>query len=210
MKVGLLHYGSGNLFSVTRALEECGAEVVPVETPEQVAASGRLVIPGVGAFGDCMAKMADRGLVAPLLAHAAAGRPMLGICVGMQVLFEWGEEFGLHQGLGLLGGRVVSIRQVVAEPAVKIPNIGWHPLLPPAGVDWRGSLLDGIGAGASCYFVHSFTAAPTDRSQVLAEIACGSGRLCAVVRKDNIVGCQFHPEKSGPLGLAILANFIRA
>lgn len=207
MKVGLLHYGSGNLFSVTRALEECGAEVVPVETAEQVAASERLVIPGVGAFGDCMAKMADRGLAGPVCAYAASGRPMLGICVGMQVLFEWGEEFGLHQGLGLLGGRVVAIRGIIPDSGIKVPNIGWHPLLPAA--DWRGSILEGVPMGASCYFVHSFTAIPADRGHVLAEIACGSGRLTAVVRKGNITGCQFHPEKSGHAGLGILADFIR-
>jgi len=209
-KVVLVDYGVGNLLSVSRALAACGGAVEQTGDPARVAAAERLVLPGVGAFGDCMAELARRGLAAPVRSFARTGRPMLGICVGMQILFETGEEFGTHAGLGLLPGTIRAIPPTTDSGARrKIPHIGWNALLPaPRGGPWAGSIMDRVEPGESVYFVHSFSADAANAGDVLATADHDGYGVTAAVSRDNLFGCQFHPEKSGPVGLRILASFL--
>lgn len=206
--VTVLDYGIGNLLNVVRALEHCGAAVQLVQraSPEVLAAE-RLVLPGVGAFGDGMAELRRRGFDDQVRRFAATGRPFLGICVGLQMMFEVGEEMGEHQGLGLLAGRVQPVPATTVEGVPqRIPHIGWRPLEPCT--DWRGTLLAGVVPGERAYFVHSFAAVPADAAVRLADVAYGGHRLCAAVHRDNLWGCQFHPERSAHAGLAMLERFL--
>ncbi len=204
-------YGIGNLFSVRRALEAAGADVVVTGAPRAVAQAERLVVPGVGAFGDVVAELRLRGLQEPVMEMAASGRPLLGICVGMQMLFELGEEFGDHPGLGLLPGRVRAIPLADAEGRPhKIPHVGWAPLHPAGRRNgWQGTLLADLQPGAAVYFVHSFAAEPDVDGDRLADTVYGGHAISAAVQQHNVMGCQFHPEKSGPVGLSILGRFLR-
>ena len=203
----VIDYGIGNLHSVVKALRHEGAEVTVSADPRDVAAAERLVLPGVGAFADGMKGLAERGLVEPLRAYAGTGRPLLGICLGMQLLLGESEEFGRHEGLGIVPGRVVAIRR---EAGFKVPQIGWNRIFPPNGAGWGGTLLDALEPGAMVYFVHSFTAVPERERDRLADSVYASQRISAAVRRDNVWGCQFHPEKSGPAGLTILGRFLAA
>jgi glutamine amidotransferase len=207
-RVTVIDSGIGNLYSVCRALEHCGAEPVLSDDPRGIDGSQRLVLPGVGAFGDGMQGLAARGLVEPIRAYAASGRPLLGICLGMQMLASSSEEFGSHAGLGLIPGRVRAIPALDAGGrAHKIPAIGWQVLEPAA--DWRDTPLATCEPGASTYFVHSFHFEPDDERRVLARYRYGGHPITAAVAEGRIVGVQFHPEKSGPVGLRILESFVR-
>jgi glutamine amidotransferase len=208
--VHVVDYGVGNLLSVCRAFEACGATVVLNGNSGSIAAADRLIVPGVGAFGDCMNELQRRQLVRPILDYVASGRPVLGICVGMQMMMAVGEEFGEHAGLGLIPGRVCAIPATTAggQPH-KIPHIGWTALLKPTpATDWTGTILDGIAPGSTCYFVHSFTAVPEDDKCRLADCDYNGRRISAALRIGNVFGTQFHPEKSGEVGLRILRNFL--
>jgi glutamine amidotransferase len=211
-RVVVVDYGSGNLLSVCRALSHCGANVVISSEPTEIAAADRLVLPGVGAFNDAMTALQQKNLLDPLRMHIASGCPFLGICVGMQILFEIGEEFGENQGLGVLRGRVNEIsKSTVDGRAQKVPHIGWAALqLPEAQPEsyWTDTIFHGIPIGSAMYFVHSFAANPDVPSTCLADTIYGGHRLTAAVHLGNVHGTQFHPEKSGPKGLAVLTNFI--
>jgi glutamine amidotransferase len=212
-KVTIVDYGIGNLFSVSRALEKCGAEVVLSATPEGILAADRLVLPGVGAFARGMRGLREQGLVEPLREYAKRGRPLLGICLGMQMLFERSTEFGDHEGLGFIPGRIAAIEPGLDETGapVKVPHIGWSPLLKPEACrTWDGTILQRLQPGATTYFVHSYTAEPAHEEHRLADAQYGASRISAAVRKDHISGCQFHPEKSGANGLAIVRSFLEA
>ena len=211
-KVTILDYDVGNLLSVRRAFEHCGADVVQTTRADAVAAAERLVVPGVGAFGDCVGELRARGLVDAIRRFVATGRPLLGICVGMQMLLEEGEEFGRHEGLGFVPGSVCAIPTTAADGTPhKIPHIGWTPLELPESAPadrWRGSILADVTPGAAAYFVHSFTARPADAAYRLADCHYNGRLISAAVQKDNITGTQFHPEKSGPVGLRMIAGFL--
>lgn len=209
-KVHVLDYGVGNLHSVQHSLEHCGAEVVVTTSATAAADAERLVLPGVGAFRDGMKGLRDAGFVEPILEFAQTGRPFLGICLGMQMMFETSEEAGTHEGLGLLAGDVVPVPPTGrgGEPH-KIPHIGWNRLLPTHGDRLAGDLLHGLPEEAAVYFVHSFHAAPADPMHLTAHCDYNGCRIAAVVQKGSMAGCQFHPEKSGPVGLRILRNFLK-
>jgi glutamine amidotransferase len=208
-EIVVLDYGSGNLFSISQALEKCGAKVLIADDHSRVMKATHLVIPGVGAFGQCMAKIISKGLSHSVKEAIKGGTWILGICAGMQILFDKGEEFGFHEGLGIIPGNVVAIPPVDLDgTSRKIPYIGWSPLQPPLERDWRGSILESIGAGNSCYFVHSFMAMPDEGSHRLADTYYGQTRICAAIQSENVFGTQFHPEKSGLTGLAILTRFL--
>lgn len=210
--VTVVDYGVGNLLSVRRAFEAAGARVILTGDPAAIVRAERLVLPGVGAFGDCMAGIRRQGLVEPLLEFARNGRPFIGICVGMQVLLEVSEEFGSHPGLGMIAGRVREIERTDADGAPhKIPHIGWAPLAVPAArseTGWADSPLADLAPGARVYFVHSFTAEPDYEADRLADAYYNGSRICAAVQRGPVVGMQFHPEKSGPVGLAIIRRFL--
>ena len=210
-RITLLDYGMCNMLNVARAFEHAGADLHVTEDPRDVAAADRLVVPGVGAFRDSIDEVNRRGFGDAIRRYVETGRPMLGICVGMQILFEASEEFGEHAGLGILKGRVRAIPNVTSDGAPqRVPHIGWNHLVEPeAGRDWRGTLLAPLqGAHPAVYFVHSFAAQPADPSDRLADCAYGGHRLCAAVQRGNVMATQFHPERSGETGLAVVRHFV--
>ena len=210
-RVSIVNYGVGNLLSAARALTHVGADVTITGDRNDIASADRLVLPGVGAFGHCMDILNEGGVGQSVQAFVQSGRPFLGICVGMQVLFDYSEEFGPVAGLSLVPGAVRRIpdQDVQGKPQ-KVPHIGWSALSPSsAEAGWGDTPLADTNAGDATYFVHSYTAWPNDDENRLADAWHGGQRICAAVRKDNIFGVQFHPEKSGAAGLAILRNFIR-
>ncbi len=209
--VAIIDYGVGNLLSVSRALQHCGAHARVTSDPAAILAADRVVLPGVGAFANGMSALRADGLDGVVRCVAAAGTPLLGICLGMQMLMASSEEFGITDGLGLIPGRVVQIpgHTTNGEPH-KIPHIGWNALVPPRGPEtWQGGLLDGIAPGEAVYFVHSFMAQPDDPAHRLADCLYGGIAVSAAVQRGTVMGCQFHPEKSGEVGLRVLANFLR-
>lgn len=204
-RVTVVDYGVGNLHSVVKALRHEQGEVRVVTDPGELTGADRLVIPGVGAFPDGAAGLKRGGLHDALLQFAATGRPMLGICLGMQLLLGESEEYGTHRGLGIIPGRVVEIER---RPNRKVPHIGWTAVAPPERGSWSDSLLDGVEPGTMFYFVHSFTAVPTEHADRLADADYAGARISAAIRRDNITGLQFHPEKSGPIGLRLIDRFL--
>ena len=207
----LIDAGTGNLRSVQKALEYVGASVTRTDDPHavrRVLSGGRIVLPGVGAFGDFMSGLRARGLDVALKEVVAREVPMLGICVGMQALFEIGEEMGDHEGLGLLQGTVVKFADSLS---VKIPHTGWNQLtVTRRGLRQKDALLfDQIKDEAYVYFNHSYYCQAGDPSDVIATTDYGINYACAV-RHENIFGVQFHPEKSQAVGLQILKNFVEA
>lgn len=209
-QVTIVDYGSGNLLSVTRAFERCGAVAVLSHDGAEIENAERLVLPGVGAFAAGMSGLRERGLIEPIRRYAASGRPLLGICLGMQMLATVSAEFGEHEGLGLIPGRVVPVPAVdVDGTAHKIPHIGWADLIPASPGRWSGTIFEGTREGTSAYLVHSFHFVPDDPAHLLANCFYGGHRITAAVQSGAAVGCQFHPEKSGEAGLALLAAFLR-
>lgn len=207
--VTIVDYGIGNLYSVQRAFESVGARVEFASDPDHVLGARRLVLPGVGAFADGMDGLRARGLVEPLLAYAASRRPLLGICLGMQMLGSHSEEFGRHPGLGIVPGAVRALPATsTAGTPHKIPNIGWRELQAPAGRDWTGSALAATAPGAAVYLVHSYHLQPDDPADLLAVTYYGGHTVTAAVARGAVIGCQFHPERSGRVGLGILARFL--
>ena len=210
MKVAIVDYGVGNLLSVQRALEFLGVHPLVTSDFEVIQAADRVILPGVGAFGNAMEVLNVSGLADVLRRIIHENIPFLGICLGMQLLFEESEEFGYHKGLGFLEGRVISLPDKTLDgKGLKIPHIGWDELHRPADITWSDTLLTDTQPGEAVYFVHSFMAAPQVKSSVLAYTVYGGHEIPAVVQKDSIIGCQFHPEKSGAVGLEILRNFIQ-
>jgi glutamine amidotransferase len=195
----IVDYGMGNLRSVQKALERVGAAVVVTGDPAALETSRGVVLPGVGAFGDAMANLQARQLLEPVLRQVERGKPLLGICLGMQLLFDESEEMGRHRGLGLLPGRVVRF----PESDLKVPHVGWNQLHTR-----RGKLLAGIADGAYAYFVHSYCVMPAEPTDVLATTEYGI-EFASVVERERIFGAQFHPEKSQEVGLQLLKNFAR-
>lgn len=209
-RVSIIDYGMGNLLNVVRAFKHCGAEVNLISTTEEIVHAKSLVLPGVGAFPDGMEELRNRNLIATIKQYANEGRPLLGICLGMQMLFESSEEFGSCDGLGLLKGRVVSIPETCVDGSQhKIPHIGWNELRRGSECSWNDTILDGIEEGESVYFVHSYMAELKNTINQLAYCDYDGRSISAVVNKNNVMGCQFHPEKSGGTGLKIIANFIK-
>ena len=198
--IAIIDYGVGNLFSLRSSLAKIGADTVVTSDPAVLAQADKLILPGVGAFADAARKLRDSGLDEVIRKEAAAGKPIMGICLGMQMLFEKSREYGEHQGLGLLNGSVVPMEGVIPEN-LKIPHIGWNAL----HFRRNSKLFRYIKEGDCVYFVHSFYASKCDDS-IIATAEYGE-ELTAAVEKGNIMGCQFHPEKSGDVGLNILRAF---
>lgn len=210
MKVTVIDYGLSNLRSVQNAFAHCGAETMLTSSPADVRAAEALVLPGVGAFRDGMAGLERLGLVEVIRQKATEGTPLLGICLGMQMLFDASEEFGTYSGLGLIPGRVVKIpdTDLQGHPQ-KVPHISWDPLFPAGGrTDFSGTVLAGVTPGQECYFIHSYEAKPSHEEDRLADTRYGGRSVCAVAAHGAVVGCQFHPEKSGPVGLSIISQFL--
>lgn len=199
--IAIIDYGVGNLFSLCSSLRSIGAEAVVTPDPEVIRVADRIILPGVGAFADAANKLRATGLDRVLLEEARGGKPVMGICLGMQMLFEESHEYGIHKGLGLIPGRVIPMAGYIPAE-LKVPHIGWNPLI------FKGDkhpLLRYVNEGDCVYFVHSYFASDCTES-VIATAEYGR-ELTAAVACGNVMGCQFHPEKSGKVGLSILKAF---
>jgi glutamine amidotransferase len=199
-RLGLIDYGMGNLHSVQRGFERLGATVQPVHAAADMAACDALVLPGVGAFDPAMERLAAAGLIDAIHGSCAEGRPLLGICLGLQLLFEGSEE-GQARGLALLAGRV---RALPPSPGHPIPHMGWAPLLPAN----PSPLLPVEAPESWVYFVHSYAADPADPDAITARVDWAGQPVTAAVWQGRIAACQFHPEKSGPVGEAMLRRWL--
>ena len=207
--VTIVDYRIGNLFSVARAIEAVGAKPVFASRYAEVRDAERLLLPGVGAFEACAAGLRETGLADGVKAFVQTGRPFLGICVGMQLLFDYSLEFGRHEGLGLIPGHVGPIPSQDATGSRKVPHIGWSRfLLPETRDNWQDTALADMSPEASAYFVHSFNCFPEDDGWRLANADYQGYKVCAGVQRDNMTAFQCHPEKSGKVGLKIVSNFL--
>jgi len=211
IKITIADYGVGNLLNVARAFQHCGADVHITENPAEVTGAERLVVPGVGAFEDSIGELTKRGFADEIKRYAESARPLFGICVGMQMLFDVSEEFGEHQGLGILPGRVKAVPNTTTSGEMqRVPHIGWGHLIPAEnGRSWQGTFLKSFEAvRPAVYFVHSYAAYPECDSDRLADCLYGGHRICAAVKRDNILATQFHPERSGEIGLTMVRGFL--
>ncbi len=210
-EVSIIDYGAGNLKSVRTAFSNLGNPVKLVTSAAEIEQAQLLVLPGDGAFGFGMSELEKRGLIAPIRGYVKSGRPFFGICLGMQLLLSESLEFGRHGGLGIIPGRVLPFKPVpeVREPGYRVPQIGWNQISKPKGAQWDGTPLESVPDGSEAYFVHSFYAAPEDGGSVLASSVHGGQEFCSVIRKGNVFGTQFHPEKSGEVGMRMLQWFSR-
>ncbi len=201
-------YGSGNIHNVERALVRVGAEVRRCTSAEELDGAHAIVIPGVGAFGDCISALRERGFEDPIKELAASGTWILGICVGMQILATHSEEFGIHRGLDIIPGAVRMIPGKTPDgESLKRPHVGWSNLH-SGGAHWEGTPLEKIRQESPVYFVHSYELHPADHNHLLAYARYGGCDIVAAVRRGRIFGVQFHPEKSGFTGLNILETFV--
>jgi glutamine amidotransferase len=203
--IGIVDYGMGNLRSVQKALERVGADARLVTTPAQIEEAGKIVLPGVAAFGDTMAQLHRRGLVEPLVRAIHNGVPYMGLCLGLQLLFDVSYENGQHTGLGLLAGKVIRFHldSTVTAQRLSVPHMGWNQIRWGRDVP----MLAGIDSGAYVYFAHSYYVVPADKKVVAATTDYGY-EFVSAVWKDNIFATQFHPEKSQAVGLRLLKNFV--
>ncbi len=197
--ISIVDYGVGNLQSVEKALAYTGAETQLISSPEEISAAEKLVLPGVGAFGDAMHILEERNMVPVLREYAASGKPLLGVCLGMQLLFESSEEDPGVRGLEIFKG---TVKRFPADLPLKVPHMGWNTLK----VSDQSRVLAGLGAEPHVYFVHSYFVEPADNAVVAATTEYGSP-FAAAVEQENVAGVQFHPEKSQAVGLQILKNF---
>jgi glutamine amidotransferase len=198
--IAIIDYGMGNLRSVQKGFERMGHEAVVTREPHTILDASKVVLPGVGAFPDCMRNLEEYGLIDAVLQSIRSGKPFLGICLGLQLLFTESEEFGLSKGLDVIRGKVVRFR--LQDPTLKVPHMGWNSL----SMKRRPPALADVPDGSHFYFVHSFHVVPEDKGVVATTTDYG-GEFVSGVWKDNVLATQFHPEKSQALGLSILKRF---
>lgn len=203
--ITIIDYEMGNLRSVEKAFEKLGFEVRVSNNPADLLTTDKVVLPGVGAFKDCINNLRAGGFVEPLLQHVESGKPLLGICVGMQMLFDESEEFGRHEGLGLIPGKVLRFPAGMVEGGerLKVPHMGWNSLQ----LKKPAPILQDTADGSYVYFVHSYYCAADNPDDVAASCRYGDVEFCAAVWRDNLMATQFHPEKSQDIGLQIFKNF---
>jgi glutamine amidotransferase len=207
--VVIVDYGSNNLHSVAHAFEVTGANVRFAVSPKDIMGSDRLVLPGVGAFPDGMRNLTQTGMQDAIVGHVDKGKPLLGICLGMQMLATKGYEFGETNGLNLVPGKVEILPEISIDGArLKRPHIGWVSIFPGPVSSWESTLLKNTKIGSQFYMVHSFHLVPDSFKYQLAVCRYGGHLVTAVIQRDNLIGCQFHPEKSGEVGLRVLQSFL--
>lgn len=201
--IAIVDYGVGNLYSVEKAFARFSSDVVLTHEAEIIDKADKVVLPGVGAFGDCMKNFKASGLVDAVLRAVKSGKPVIGICVGLQIMFEGSDESPGVAGLGIFKGRVRKIN----APELKIPHMGWNSLTVNENASVNIDLFKNIRENPYVYFVHSYYAVPEDKSVITAKTVYGE-EITAAVGKDNVIATQFHPEKSGDIGLSIIKNFV--
>jgi len=197
--IAIIDYGMGNLRSVSKAFEAVGQQAVVTRDLAEIQNASHVVLPGVGAFGDCMANLEQLNLVESIRSTIQSGKPFLGICLGLQLLFTESEEFGLHKGLDIIAGRV---KKFDLDPSLKVPHMGWNQI----SMQKTCPIFDGIADGSNWYFVHSYFVDPTDHT-IAATMTTYGIPFVSSIWKDNVVACQFHPEKSQASGLRLIKNF---
>jgi glutamine amidotransferase len=202
--ITIIDYGMGNLRSVQKGFEKVGYSARVTSSPTDVERAEKLVLPGVGAFKDCMDNLRQGGFIDPILKHVETGRPFLGICLGLQLLFSESEEFGRHQGLGIIPGKVVRFPAGMREKGeeLKVPHMGWNQI----AICRPAPIFEGVENCASVYFVHSYYVVPDD-PEIVATVTEYGVSFCSSIWRDNVMATQFHPEKSQHVGLRILENF---
>lgn len=207
--VTIIDYGINNLKSVSKAFEKIEKSIKITDRSEDILSANCLILPGIGAFGDGMKELKNRKLVEPIKQRMEDQIPLLGICLGMQMLFSESEEFGIHKGLNFIPGRVVSFKHPknINIQGYRVPHMGWNTLKPNNGFNWNDTILQDLKVGSEVYFVHSFYPIVQNKEDILAITEYGGQKFCSVVRRNNITGTQFHPEKSGEVGLSILKTF---
>lgn len=203
--IAVIDYGLGNIQSICRALEKSNVDVKLTRNHKEILSSDGVVLPGVGAFPHGMKKINSFGLAEILVEFSKSGKPMLGICLGMQLLFEESSEFRITSGLGIIPGKVekLSLGNGMSE---KLPHVSWNEIISVS--DWDSTVLENVVDGADVYFVHSYCAKPSNERDILSLTTYSGESFCSVVKNNNVYGCQFHPEKSGELGLNIINNFV--
>lgn len=207
LSIAVIDYGIGNMTSMVNALTAIGAVAVPTRDAARIAASDALVLPGVGAFKQGMDNLRKFNLLDAVNGHINKGKPFLGVCLGMQLLLDESEEFGITQGLGIIKGRVRKL-ELEENSREKLPHIGWNSIRQPWPGRWNGTIFETVPEQSDFYFVHSFAAEPENHDLVLSVTDFGGHQFCSALKTGSIYGCQFHPEKSGPVGLAILRDFV--
>ena len=205
-KVIILDYGMGNLFNIQRVFNHIGVESEITFDADKILNAERLIIPGVGAFDQAMNNLRKQDLIEPIKEYSKSGKPLLGICLGMQLLFSESTEFGLHSGLDVIKGSVLKFESEKNQ-AIKIPQIGWNTITKKT--DREHQLFSDIDDGTYYYFIHSYYCEPSNDSEIMATTVYGEKTFCSATHKDNIWGCQFHPERSGEAGLKVFKNFIK-
>lgn len=208
-KIAIIDYSLGNLFSVNQALVNCGADVFISTNPSEILKADAIVLPGVGAFNEAMTNLKVNGLDEAIHTFIKTGKNFLGICLGMQLLFNNSEEFGSTNGLNIINGTIKKFKSTTNEKLL-VPQVGWNTIAQPQNRNWDKTILKGINENAYMYFVHSFYAVPDNESAILTTTSYGNINYCSSVIKDNVTATQFHPEKSGVEGLKIYNNWLNS
>ncbi len=210
MRVAIVDYGLGNLFSINQACLHVGLETIITSDLNEIKSAGAMILPGVGAFGDAMNYLKRTELIEPIKEFVKTGKPFLGICLGMQLMFTESEEFGSNEGLNLIKGKIIKFPSFdTHDEVVKVPQIQWNKIIKNTDIIWNESVLNGIPENSYMHFVHSFYAKPDNENHVLTYTEYANINYASAVTKDNITGFQFHPEKSGELGLKIYENWAK-
>jgi glutamine amidotransferase len=209
-KAAIVDFGLGNLFSVRQACEHAGMNASITPDADEIANADLVILPGVGAYKDAMDTLRDLGLVSVLRDYAESGKPLIGICLGLQLMMSRSHEFGTHEGLDLIKGDVVRFQphDLPNERRLKVPQVGWNTIQ-PLHQDWPGTYLEGLEPDTHMYFVHSYYVVPEEEAVILSTSTYGDTQFCSSVQRGNVFACQFHPERSGREGLRMYANFAR-
>jgi len=211
IRVAIIDYGMGNLFSVQRACAHVGLEAVVTHQKGEILNADGIILPGVGAFGDAMIHLKELELIDPIKDFIQGGKPYFGICLGMQLLMSESEEFGIHRGLDIIPGMVKKLNVKHQKDRLgKVPQVGWNQICTKNGVQegWAGTPLDHLESGEYMYFVHSYYVAPTDQGVALSNTFYEGVEFCSTLQQDNIFAVQYHPEKSGEIGIQIYKNWV--
>lgn len=206
--VTIIDYGAGNILSVQRSLEKFNANVVVTSDPKQIAKASKVILPGVGAFPQAMKSLKSLGIDQAILDFGASGKPLLGICLGMQLLMESSDEFEYTKGLGFFRGHVAAIPDENEGTKIRSPHIGWTKLALENNLDKKNSILRNLGNDEWMYFAHTYIVVISDKTDVIARCKVSNLEICAGIQKNNITGLQFHPEKSASAGLKIMRQFV--